>query len=486
MSQVRVRFAPSPTGYLHVGGARTALFNWLFARREKGSFILRIEDTDLARSSEDMVTGILEGLRWLGLDWDEGPYYQTQRLPLYQDFARRLLCSDRAYRCFCSPEELKARRERAQREKRSTSYEGTCRPLSEETARRRAEAAEPFAIRFKVEAGTTVVRDQVRGEVEFLHENLEDFVLLRSDGFPTYHLSVVVDDIDMRITHVIRGEDHISNTPKQILLYQAVGADLPAFAHLPLILGPDKKRLSKRHGATSVTEYRERGYLPEAMVNFLALLGWSPGDDREVFTLAELVREFSLERVGSGSPVFNLEKLDWFNTQHLGRLQEDDLFARLEKELEQEGLWDPAYGKEKREWFARVVALLKPRAKMVSDLARLGRPFFSEEVSLDPEASRKYLSREGLAGWLQVLLESWEKISPADFTHSNLETTLRQASAALGLKASDLIHPVRVAVSGTSVGPSLFELLELVGKERVLARLRAVAGSPRSASASPA
>ena len=477
MSQVRVRFAPSPTGYLHVGGARTALFNWLFARGQGGTFVLRIEDTDVARSSEDMVEGILEGLRWLSLDWDEGPYYQSQRLPSYRDFAHRLLASGRAYRCFCRPEELKARREQAEREKRPTAYEGTCRAISEETALRRAGAGEPFAIRFKVDPGRTAVRDLVRGQVDFQHENLEDFVLLRGDGHPTYHLSVVVDDMDMRITHVIRGEDHISNTPKQILLYQAAGVGFPAFAHLPLILGPDKKRLSKRHGATSVTEYRDRGYLPQALVNFLALLGWSPGDDREIFTLAELVQAFSLERVGSGSPVFNTGKLDWFNAQHLARLSDEELFAEVQKDLEPEGLWDPAYLSSKREWFKRVIGLLKPRARFVPDIARLGRPFWSDPLPLDAEASRKYLGREGLSSWLNLLADRWEKLAEADFIHAPLEASLRQVSSELDLKASDLIHPVRVAVTGTTVGPSLFELLEVLGKERVLARLRAAARS---------
>src|SRR5262245_49944548 len=325
---MRVRFAPSPTGYLHVGGARTALFNWLLARRQGGAFVLRIEDTDVERSSADMITGILDSMRWLGLDWDEGPgvggpygpYLQSERLELYREAANALVASGHAYYCFCRPEDLKARRDAAQAAGTAWMYDRVCHKLPPAEAVRRAQSGEPRAIRFLVPDGHTSFDDLVHGPIDFDHANIEDFVILRSDGHPTYHLSVVVDDVAMRITDVVRGDDHISNTPKQVLLYRAMSAEVPRFAHVPLILGPDKKRLSKRHGATSVGEYERQGYLPEAMVNFLALLGWSPGDDQEVFSRDELVTRFSLEGISGGNAVFNPDKLDWFNQQHIIRL----------------------------------------------------------------------------------------------------------------------------------------------------------------------
>ena len=325
---VRLRFAPSPTGYLHVGGARTALFNWLYCRRHGGTFVLRIEDTDVERSSMDMVTGILASMQWLGLTWDEGPgvggphapYFQTERLEKYRAAAASLVKSGHAYRCYCNPDELKAKREAAQAAGGSWSYDRACRNLSDADRAAKEAAGLPSAVRFNVPEGRTSFHDLVHGDIGVDHANIEDFVVLRSDGHPTYHLSVVVDDVEMEITHVVRGDDHISNTPKQVLLYQAMSAPVPAFAHVPLILGPDKKRLSKRHGATSVGEYERLGYLPEAMVNFLALLGWSPGNDDELFTRDELVAKFSLEGISGGNAVFNPEKLDWFNQQHISRM----------------------------------------------------------------------------------------------------------------------------------------------------------------------
>ena len=350
----RVRFAPSPTGYLHVGGARTALFNWLFARRHGGVFVLRIEDTDTERSSAEMVDGILDGMRWLGLDWDEGPkiggphapYFQSERVERYRAFAARLVRDGHAYYCYCTPEELNAKREAAEEAAAGWKYDRTCCRLSAADIAAREKAGAPRAIRFKVPEGITRFDDLVHGPIEFDGANIEDFVILRSDGQPTYQLSVVSDDIDMGITHVVRGDDHISNTPKQILLYRAAGAaggHVPTFAHVPLILGPDKKRLSKRHGATSVMEYAKQGFLPEAMVNFLALLGWSPGGDRELFTRAELVDAFALEGIGGGNAVFNPEKLDWFNQQHIMRLSPDDLARRVRHSFDAAGLWRDEY-----------------------------------------------------------------------------------------------------------------------------------------------
>src|SRR4051794_4725040 len=392
MSLPRVRFAPSPTGYLHVGGARTALFNWLFARRHGGVFVLRIEDTDAERSSADMIEGILDGLRWLGLDWDEGPkvdgphapYFQSERVDRHRAMATQLVAGGHAYYCYCTPEQLKARREAAEQASAGWMYDRTCAALSRVEIDERERLGLPRAVRVRVPAGVVRFVDLVHGPIEVDGAHIEDFVIVRSDGLPTYQLSVVADDVDMAITHVVRGDDHISNTPKQILLYQALGAALPQFAHVPLILGADKKRLSKRHGATSVTEYQRQGYLSEAMVNFLALLGWSPGTDEEIFTRDELVERFTLEGISGGNAVFNPEKLDWFNQQHLARLTMHELIARVRPELEAAGLWSDSLTGERRAWFERVLRLLVPRARRLGDFAAQAAPFLGEVTSYDP------------------------------------------------------------------------------------------------------
>jgi glutamyl-tRNA synthetase len=424
-----LRFAPSPTGYLHVGGARTALFNWLYARRHGGVFVLRIEDTDVERSSAEMVTGILDGLRWLGLDWDEGPdtggphepYFQSQRLEKYRAAAEQLLANGRAFK-------------------------------------------DEGAIRFKVPEGRTEFTDLVHGPIAFDNEHIESFVILRSDGHPTYHLSVVVDDIDMEITHVVRGDDHISNTPKQVLLYEACGKQVPAFAHVPLIMGPDKKRLSKRHGATSVMEYERHGYIPEGMVNFLALLGWSPGGDDELFTTRDLIDRFTLEGISGGNAVFNTEKLDWFNHQHLLRLSDDELMARLAP------LFDGTSGLASvdKAWFAKVLTLLRPRAKRLGDYVDGARPFLEDPAEYDPEAVKKQLLAPGLVDHMRALREAF---AGARFDEATLEQTLRSLADARGLKAGSLIHATRIAMTGRMVSPGLFEMLVLLGRDRVLARL---------------
>src|SRR4051812_22626610 len=371
---VRVRFAPSPTGYLHVGGARTALFNWLFARRHGGVFVLRIEDTDVERSSQDMVEGILDGLRWLGLEWDEGPkidgpfapYFQSQRLDTYRRTADRLVSEGRAYYCYCTPDELKARREAAEASSGGWKYDRLCCRLSADDIAARQRSGAPRAVRFKVPEGAIKVDDLVHGPIEFDSAHIEDFVILRSDGHPTYHLSVVSDDVEMKITHVVRGDDHISNTPKQVQLYRALGADVPEFAHVPLILGADKKRLSKRHGATSVIEYKHQGYLPAAMVNFLSLLGWSPGDDRELMSTGEMIESFTLEGISGGNAVFNTEKLDWMNGQYIGHMTSDALAAEVRPLFAVSGLAsDPAVADPGS--FARLLDLLRPRAKRLTD-----------------------------------------------------------------------------------------------------------------------
>ena len=423
----RLRFAPSPTGYLHVGGARTALFNWLYARRHGGTFILRIEDTDVERSQVEMVTGILDGLRWLGIDWDEGPevggphapYFQSQRLDRYRAAARQLLDSGQAF-----------------------EDEG--------------------AIRFKVPPGKTAFTDSVHGPIEFDNEHIENFVVLRSDTHPTYHLSVVVDDIDMEVTHVVRGDDHISNTPKQVLLYNAFGKTPPAFAHVPLIMGPDKKRLSKRHGATSVMEYEKQGYIPEAMFNFLALLGWGTGSDEELFTRDELIGRFTLDGISGGNAVFNTEKLDWFNHQHLLRLADQDLTARLRGS----GLaaWDLGLDARSK----AILDLLRPRCKKLTDFPGQLRPFFEDPSSFDPAAMKKHLSTGGVKDHVAALRGL---LANVEWNEAEIERRLRELADQRTIKAGVLIQASRIAMTGGMVSPGLFEMLVLLGRDTVLRRL---------------
>jgi glutamyl-tRNA synthetase len=468
--RVRVRFAPSPTGYLHVGGARTALFNWLFARHYGGQFILRIEDTDFARSSEEMVEGILKGLRWLGLTWDEGPYFQSQRLDRYRDFAANLIETGFAYRCFCDVEESAGRKDYpADQQIRKHA----CPSLAREESDARAQALQPYAIRFRVPAEKTSFNDQVFGAIEVDNATLEDFVLLRSDGIPTYHLSVVVDDLDMGITHVVRGADHISNTPKQILLYRAAGAPIPQFAHLPLILGPDKQRLSKRHGATSVMSYAEMGYLPEAFFNFLALLGWSPGDDREVLARQELVALFSLKGVGKANAVFGLDKLDWFNGQYIRNAPRESLREMVRTELQSRQVWgihDPVPSPDALD---AAIELLKPRAKKLSDFSSLFRAFFSDDFAYDPGAADKFLKDPKLRDLIPALIADYG--ADEAFTIQSTEEILRRLAEKEGVKAGLLINALRVALTGQGVAPGLFEIMQVLGRERTLDRMQRAA-----------
>ena len=476
----RVRFAPSPTGYLHVGGARTALFNWLFARRLGGTFVLRIEDTDMERSSTEMVTGILDGLRWLGLDWDEGPevggphapYFQSERLERYLAAARHLVTGGQAYYDFGGP----ARRGDAAAEDDGT-YERrydreACLAVPADEVARRLATGEPYAIRFLVPPGETVFADLVHGPVRFDNAHIEDFVVLRSDGYPTYHLSVVVDDMAMAISHVVRGDDHISNTPKQVLLYQAFGQTVPHFAHVPLIMGADKKRLSKRHGATSVMEYERQGYLPQAMVNFLALLGWSPGTDEELLTMPELVERFALTGISTGNAVFNTDKLDWFNHQHLTRLSDDALVAVLQPWFARADLWSPDLATTRCAWLHEVLGLLRPRSKRLGEFVDGARPFLQAPAGYDPDGVAKYLSAPGLRAHVAALRDAVASLDA--FDEVTLEATLRGVAEAHGLKAGALIHATRLAMTGRTVSPGLFETLRLLGQASVVARFDAL------------
>jgi glutamyl-tRNA synthetase len=479
----RVRFAPSPTGYLHVGGARTALFNWLYARSHGGTFVLRIEDTDAERSSDEMIDGILDGLRWLGLDWDEGPevggphgaYFQSARLDRYRKAAERLVAERRAYYCYCTPERLRHERGLAEGRGEAWRYDRACLALSAERVASLERAGTPRAVRFQVPLTQTAFDDRVHGRIDFDSRNIEDFVVLRSDQHPTYHLSVVVDDLDMEITHVIRGDDHISNTPKHLLLFDALGGTPPVFAHVPLILGADKKRLSKRHGATSVTEYRAQGYLADAMVNFLALLGWSPGDDSELMSTTELVDRFSLDGISGGNAVFDVTKLDWMNGQYIARLPVEELAAAVEPLLAAADLAPTAvmFDREGSDpggpSLYRLLDVLRPRAKRLTDFAEQARPFLVETVEYESEAVAKHLTSPDLADHIGALAAALGALDT--FDEAQVETVVRGTAAARGIKAGLLIHATRVALTGRTTSPGIFEVLVLLGRARCVGRL---------------
>lgn len=473
----RVRFAPSPTGYLHVGGARTALFNWLFARNEGGTFILRIEDTDVERNRPELVEGILQGLRWLGLDWDEGPIFQSKRLALYKSAADKLVASGAAYPCFCPPSQYVGSDSTEESEadaKQVRKYPGTCRNLTSTELMEKRRQGIPFAIRFRVsEGGATSFEDAVFGARQVENAEIEDFVLLRSTGLPTYQLGAVVDDIEMRISHVIRGTDHLSNTPKQVLLYRALGAAPPVFAHVPLILGPDRTRLSKRHGATSVTAYAEEGFLPEAFRNFLALLGWSPGDDTELLRTSELIRRFSLAGVSRTNAVFDRAKLEWFNTQYLQTLPIGELLPHVEAELKRVGLWRDEWIGPRREWLAKTVDLIRPRTRFLSDFSGWARGFFTDSFDYEAAAAEKFWKDERIAGFLTQLADRLEALR--SWEHDTCDHALRGLAEEHGVKAGLLINAARVAIVGRGVAPPLFDTMIAVGQPAVVARLRRAA-----------
>ncbi len=463
---VRVRFAPSPTGHLHIGGARTALFNWLFARHHNGKFILRIEDTDRSRSTEEYIESIIEAMKWLGLDWDEGPFRQTERMETYKAYAYKLLEEGKAYRCYCTPEELEERRQQAMKEGKPPRYDRRCREIKETLNK-------PFAIRFKMPLeGETVVDDLVKGNVTFKNSEIEDLVILRSDGTPTYNFCVVVDDFEMKITHVIRGEDHLNNTPKQIHIYHALGMNPPAFAHIPMILGTDRARLSKRHGATSVLSYRDEGYLSEALVNFLARLGWSYGD-QEIFTREELIKYFNLEQVGKANAVFNAEKLLWLNSEYIKLMPEEKLFELVTPFLIKEG-----YLKESETvdtgWACRAIKSLKERCRTLKELAHAMRYYLLDYVEIEPKAKEKYINAETIP----ILREITEQLEALEeFTQERIEKIFMDMVNEKGLKLGQVAQPVRVVMTGSTVSPGIYEVLEIVGKEKTLKRLRRVIGA---------
>lgn len=495
---VRVRFAPSPTGYLHIGGARTALYNWLFAKQNQGTFILRIEDTDVERSTDASIRAILDGLRWLGLDWDEGPTFQSENRPHHQEAARRLLASGNAYKCFCTQEELSRKRLEAEKEKKAYGYDRTCRSLSAEEAARREERGDPFVIRFKVpdppdggepstDPGHWVeFDDAVYGNVQKRLVDIEDFVIVRSDGLPLYLLSNAVDDIRDGITHVIRGQDGLGNTPRQILIYRALGKPLPVFAHMNLTLDPKRAKISKRrHGEVVTVEfYRERGFLPWALCNFLLLLGWSTEDNREIVTREEAIREFSLERAGRSNSVFDYRKEDprfftdpkaiAINAEYLRRMNIEELGERAATELQAAGLWDPAYEKERKDWYLHTLDLIRARYHTLKDFAERGRPYFSDDFEIEPDALAKNLKKDPrLKGWLPELADRLEGLDP--FTLESTEAAVREFAEAHEVKAGLIINAVRAAVTGQLAGPGLFDILVTLGRSSTAGRLRRAA-----------
>jgi glutamyl-tRNA synthetase len=470
---VRVRFAPSPTGFLHVGGARTALFNWLWARHTGGTFVLRIEDTDAERSTEEMIREILEGLEWLGVDWDEGPHYQSQRGDRHREMARRLVDGGSGYPCFCTVAELAAEREAAIARKESYVYSGRCRTIDPAKAAARATSGEPHTIRFAVPMGETAWDDVVHGRTSFENRTIGDFIVVRSDGAPVYNLAVTVDDLDMRITHVVRGDDHISNTPKQILIYRALGVEPPVFAHVPLILGPDKSKLSKRHGAIAVTAYREQGYLADAFVNFLALLGWSPGDDREVMTREELVAAFTLERITGKSAVFDVEKLEWLNGQHLSRLSGAETAEIARPWFVRAGIATPEELERRAGWFEDLMALVKTRSRTLHDLVEQGRPFFPGPMEYEPDAVAKFWSDPAAADAALAVGEEYVAGEGRWGELEAMEARLRSLAEERGIPAGKVMQSMRVALTGQRVSPGIFETMTAMGADVVRERLSA-------------
>lgn len=460
VEKVRVRFAPSPTGQLHIGGARTAFYNWLYARHYKGTFILRIEDTDRTRSTEEYINAIIEGMKWLGLDWDEGPYRQTDRFDEYKSYADKFLAEGKAYFCYCSPEELEQRRQEALAQGKTLKYDGRCRNRDKGQGKN-------AAVRFKMpQEGETVVHDLIRGRIVFENAQLDDLIIIRSDGTPTYNFTVVVDDVDMNITHVIRGDDHLNNTPKQIHIYAELGYEIPLFAHLPMILGADKTRLSKRHGATSVTAYKEMGYLPDALVNYLVRLGWSHGD-QEVFTRDELIQYFSFENIGKSAAVFNPEKLLWLNSHYIMNSASEELAELVIPFLIKQGIIEEGQSLNK-EWLSKAITPLKERSKTLTELANSLRYYFADDVEYNEKAKAKFLNE----GSRDLLIELKDKLMVVrDFSAEEIEKVFRAIIEKHNVKLGNLAQPVRVAITGSTESPGIFEVLEIMGKEKTLKRL---------------
>jgi glutamyl-tRNA synthetase len=479
MGNVRVRFAPSPTGYLHVGGLRTALYNFLFARKNGGKFILRIEDTDRARYVEGAIENLMGTLRWAHLDYDEGPvvggdygpYVQSERLEIYKKHVDILIEKKVAYRCFCTPERLEQMRKDLERKKLTAKYDRTCLHLSDKEIRDNLEARKKFVVRMKIPDGGTVrFSDLIRGDVEFSTEQIDDQVLLKSDGYPTYHLANVVDDHLMGITHVIRGEEWLPSTPKHILLYQFFGWELPNFAHLPLLLNSDRSKLSKRQGDVAVEDYRKNGYLPEALLNFVALLGWSPGDDREIFTLDELVQEFSLEKVNKSGAVFNIEKLNWLNFQHLRRKPEGEVLSLLRDYLSQSSIDNKAFSDE---YLLKVIGAMRERATFVKDFVEKSFYFFKAPEQYDSAVIKKRWKPQS-PEYLRRLADEFANLK--DSRKDSFEAALKRTAESLNVGNGELIHLLRLAVSGVGEGPGVYDIVSIIGKDESIRRIHSAIG----------
>lgn len=473
MSAIRVRFAPSPTGELHIGGARTALFNLLFARANGGTFILRIDDTDQDRSRPEFVEGLLSALRWLGLQWDEGPYYQSRRLAEYGREAARLLTEKKAYHCYCSPEELAAGRSAARKSGKPYLYPGKCRNLPREEERAYlAEGRSPVMRLLTPDSGETVVADEIRGEVRFDNATLDDFIIVKSNGLPTYNFASVVDDHQMQISHVVRAEEHLSNTPRQQLCALLLGYRLPRYVHVPMILAPDRSKLSKRHGATAVEEFRGQGYLPEALLNYMALLGWSPGEE-EIISLPGMIKLFSLQRVNKTAAIYDTAKLTWMNGHYLREADLERITGLAVPFFETEGLVKAPVGGAELEYLKKVVGTVRDRVKTLAELAEAAAYFFREEFEYDQKGVQKHFQKEGTAGLLREAasrLESLDKFDP-----ESAEAAYRELSEQLGVPAGRLIHSTRLAVSGRTMGPGLFELMVVLGREKTIRRMEKAA-----------
>lgn len=479
LKKPRVRFAPSPTGYLHVGGARSALFNWLFARHTGGTFILRIEDTDQSRYNETALHDLMRDLKWLGMAWDEGPdvggphapYTQSERLPLYQAAAKQLLDTDQAYRCFCTSDRLTALREVQEAAKQPTGYDRHCRDLSRAESDARAAAGEPHVIRLRTPLdGETKFSDLLRGEIVYQNAVLDDLVLLKTDLFPTYHLASVVDDHAMEITHVLRGDEWIPSTPRHVLLYKAFGWEPPIFCHLPVILAPGGGKFSKRKGAASIGEYCDRGYMPEALFNFLALLGWSPGDEREKMSLQEMIEAFDLHKIHPKSAAFDEVKLEWLNGQYLGSTPAEELMPAVKLLLEARGYGEKLIASP--ETLLKHVSLLKDRSKRLDELVDTGLYFWDDPTVFDEKTVKKYWTPEAIERLRGHLVPALEAVPHACWTIVMIEDLYKKLSEQLGCKFADLIHPTRLVLSGIPFGPGLFELMEALGKETVITRMR--------------
>ncbi|MFU0783286.1 MAG: glutamate--tRNA ligase [Thermoanaerobacterium thermosaccharolyticum] len=468
MRDVRVRFAPSPTGNLHIGGARTALFNWLFARHNNGKMILRVDDTDLERSTGDSMKAIIDGLKWLGIDWDEGPIYQSKRLDLYKNYADKLVKEGKAYYCFCTKEELDEMRKEAQKAGKPPMYSRKCRNLSADEVKKYMDEGKKYVVRLKVpKEGKTTVHDIIRGDVEFDNSTFDDFIIMKSDNMPTYNFATVIDDYDLKISHIIRGEEHLSNTPKQILIYDALGFEKPNFAHVSMILAPDRSKLSKRHGATSVQEFRDLGYLPEAIINYITLLGWIPSDGEEVFSTEKSISEFTLDRVSKNPAIYDTKKLTWLNGIYIRDCDIDRLTKEVIPFLINKGLIGDNYDYD---YIKKVVSAVREREKTLNEIAEAMSYYFNDEFDYDEKGVKKYFEKDGVDNILKEAIEVLDKVD--DFNLVETEKAYRDLIEKLDIKSGDLFHPTRLAISGRTFGPGLFDIMELLGKKKTIERIK--------------